>query len=44
MSQVMMLFALAPVLAPVLGGWLHDQFGWRTAGRRNERFPSVFWS
>ena len=33
MSQVMMLFALAPAIAPVLGGWLHDQFGWR----------SVFW-
>jgi len=33
MSQVMMLFALAPALAPVLGGWLHDFFGWR----------SVFW-
>lgn len=33
MSQVMLLFALAPALAPVLGGWLHDQFGWR----------SVFW-
>ena len=33
MSQVMMLFALAPALAPVLGGWLHDHFGWR----------SVFW-
>lgn len=33
MSQVMMLFALAPALAPVMGGWLHDQFGWR----------SVFW-
>ena len=33
MSQVMLLFALAPAVAPVLGGWLHDQFGWR----------SVFW-
>ena len=33
MSQVMMLFALAPAIAPVLGGWLHDQYGWR----------SVFW-
>jgi DHA1 family bicyclomycin/chloramphenicol resistance-like MFS transporter len=33
MSQVMMLFALAPALAPVLGGWLHDHFGWR----------SIFW-
>lgn len=33
MAQVMLLFALAPAVAPVLGGWLHDQFGWR----------SVFW-
>ena len=33
MSQVMLLFALAPAVAPVLGGWLHEQFGWR----------SVFW-
>jgi len=33
MSQVMLLFALAPAAAPVLGGWLHDQFGWR----------SIFW-
>lgn len=33
MSQVMLLFALAPALAPVLGGWLHDYLGWR----------SVFW-
>jgi len=33
MSQVMLLFALAPAVAPVLGGWLHDHFGWR----------SVFW-
>ncbi len=33
MSQVMLLFALAPAIAPVLGGWLHDHYGWR----------SVFW-
>ena len=33
MSQVMMTFSLAPAVAPVLGGWLHDAFGWR----------SVFW-
>jgi len=33
MSQVMLLFALAPAMAPILGGWLHDYFGWR----------SVFW-
>jgi DHA1 family bicyclomycin/chloramphenicol resistance-like MFS transporter len=33
MSQVMLLFALAPAVAPVMGGWLHDFFGWR----------SIFW-
>jgi len=33
MSQVTLLFAVSPAIAPVLGGWLHDQFGWR----------SVFW-
>ena len=33
MSQVTLLFALAPAIAPVLGGWLHDIAGWR----------SVFW-
>ncbi len=33
MSQVMLLFALAPAVAPVLGSWLHDHYGWR----------SVFW-
>ena len=33
MSQVMLLFAVSPAIAPILGGWLHDQFGWR----------SVFW-
>ena len=33
MSQVVMYFALAPAVAPLVGGWLHDFFGWR----------SVFW-
>jgi len=33
MSQVMMTFSLAPAVAPILGGWLHDAFGWR----------AVFW-
>jgi DHA1 family bicyclomycin/chloramphenicol resistance-like MFS transporter len=26
-------FALAPAIAPLLGAWLHDHYGWR----------SVFW-
>ncbi len=29
MARVMLLFAIAPALAPVLGGMLHDLFGWR---------------
>jgi DHA1 family bicyclomycin/chloramphenicol resistance-like MFS transporter len=33
MAHVSMMFTLAPALAPVIGGWLHAQFGWR----------SVFW-
>lgn len=33
MSQVMLLFALAPAIAPILGSWLHNHYGWR----------SIFW-
>jgi DHA1 family bicyclomycin/chloramphenicol resistance-like MFS transporter len=30
MSNIMLLFAIAPAIAPVIGGYLHDAFGWRT--------------
>lgn len=30
MSQVMMMFAVAPAIAPVIGGGLHDLFGWHS--------------
>jgi DHA1 family bicyclomycin/chloramphenicol resistance-like MFS transporter len=30
LSYVMMLFAVAPAIAPIIGGWLHDLFGWRS--------------
>ena len=33
LSNIMMVFGLAPAIAPVLGGWLQVTFGWR----------SVFW-
>lgn len=33
MAKAMMLFSISPVLAPILGGFLHDLFGWR----------SIFW-
>lgn len=30
MARVMLLFGLAPAFAPIIGGWLHDMFGWRS--------------
>ncbi len=30
MARVMLLFGLAPAFAPIIGGWLHDLFGWRS--------------
>ncbi len=30
MAQVMMVFALAPAVAPIVGGWLHSWAGWRS--------------
>ena len=29
MSLVVMIFAFAPAVAPVIGGWIHVQWGWR---------------
>ena len=30
MAYVMMVFALAPAIAPIIGGYLHDSFGWQS--------------
>lgn len=30
MSQVTMMFAVAPAIAPIIGGWLEVHYGWRT--------------
>lgn len=30
LSRIMMLFAIAPAIAPVIGGWLHELFGWHS--------------
>ncbi len=30
MAHITMMFALAPALAPVIGGWLQSWFGWRS--------------
>lgn len=29
MSRVIMIFAIAPAVAPIVGGWLQGSFGWR---------------
>ncbi len=30
MATVTVIFTIAPALAPILGGWLHEWFGWRS--------------
>ncbi len=30
MAYVMMVFAIAPAIAPIIGGYLHDSFGWKS--------------
>jgi DHA1 family bicyclomycin/chloramphenicol resistance-like MFS transporter len=30
LAYMMMVFGLAPAIAPILGGWLHVAFGWRS--------------
>jgi len=30
MARVMLLFAIAPAIAPIIGGWLHDILGWHS--------------
>lgn len=30
MATVTVIFTIAPAIAPVLGGWLHEWFGWRS--------------
>lgn len=38
MSRVMLIFSLAPAVAPIIGGWLQTWFGWRA----NFWFLAVF--
>ncbi|OIO70685.1 MAG: Bcr/CflA family drug resistance efflux transporter [Zetaproteobacteria bacterium CG12_big_fil_rev_8_21_14_0_65_55_1124] len=30
MARVTLLFSIAPAVAPILGGWMHDIFGWHS--------------
>ncbi len=43
MAQVTVIFTIAPAIAPVLGGWLHEWFGWRSVFFFLAAFASVLW-
>jgi DHA1 family bicyclomycin/chloramphenicol resistance-like MFS transporter len=43
MSQVTLTFAIAPAVAPVIGGWLQVAFGWRAVFIFLVLFTSVVW-
>ena len=43
MSQVTLVFAAAPAVAPVLGGWLHVWFGWRAVFGFLVLFTATVW-
>jgi DHA1 family bicyclomycin/chloramphenicol resistance-like MFS transporter len=43
LSHVTMLFALAPAIAPIIGGWLHAWFGWRSVFVFLAALAAVLW-
>lgn len=44
MSQISLVFAVAPAVAPVLGGWLHVWFGWRSVFAFLVLFTATVWT
>ena len=42
-SQITMMFALAPVIAPLIGGWLQTWFGWRSVFAFLVLMTTVLW-
>jgi DHA1 family bicyclomycin/chloramphenicol resistance-like MFS transporter len=43
MSQITLVFAVAPAVAPVMGGWLHVWFGWRAVFAFLVLFTATVW-
>ena len=43
MSHIALMFAIAPALGPVIGGWLHVWFGWRAVFAFLALFAAVLW-
>jgi len=44
MSSVSMIFSIAPAIAPIIGGWLLDGFGWHTIFWFLLLFAAVLWT
>ncbi len=42
-AQITMMFALAPVIAPLIGGWLQTWFGWRSVFAFLVLMTNVLW-
>ena len=42
-AQITMMFALAPVIAPLIGGWLQTWFGWRSVFAFLVLMTTVLW-
>lgn len=43
MSRIAVVFALAPAVAPIIGGWLHVWFGWRSVFAFLMLFALALW-
>lgn len=43
MGRIAAVFAIAPALAPVVGGWLHTWWGWRSVFAFLTLFAGVLW-
>ena len=43
MSHIAVMFAIAPALGPIIGGWLHVWFGWRSVFAFIALFAATLW-
>lgn len=43
MSRIAVMFAIAPALGPIVGGWLHVWFGWRSVFAFLALFTAILW-
>lgn len=43
MSRIAVVFAIAPAIGPIIGGWLHVWFGWRSVFAFLATFAAMLW-